>query len=46
MYDSIQHFNEFGIKNIEKIIKDFIRRRRFLDTPRSKMENTYYQGRN
>ena len=25
MYDSVQHFNEFGVKNIEKIIKNFIK---------------------
>jgi hypothetical protein len=24
MYNSILHFNEFGIKKIEKVIKDFM----------------------
>jgi hypothetical protein len=25
MYNSIQHFNEFGVKRIEKTVKNFIK---------------------
>ncbi len=28
MYDSIQHFSEFGVKSIEKMIKNFIKEKK------------------
>ncbi|WP_373898709.1 hypothetical protein ACER0A_005475 [Haloimpatiens sp. FM7315] len=47
MYNSIQHFNEFGVKEIEKEIKSFIcERKDIADLVIDLKENLFELGRN
>jgi len=47
MYDSIQQFNEFGVKNIEKVIKKFIKNKKDIaDLVLELKENLFELGRN
>lgn len=47
MYDSIQYFNEIGVKNIEKVIKNFIKEKKDIaDLVFGLQENLFELGRN